>query len=68
MPSAFPEVFGEKLMSQSKIQKPSKPDSLTKAGKDASIALSESELDKVAGGKAKTADKAYNQMDAYIKG
>jgi len=50
-------------------KKPSKPDSLTKAGKDAGIALSESELDKVAGGnKAKTADKAFNAMDAYIRG
>ena len=50
------------------------PDSLTKA---ASIALNESELATVSGGgitqdvtvnKAKTADKAYQQMDAYIKG
>ena len=49
-------------------QKPSKPDSLTKSGKGASIELSENDLDKVAGGKAKTADKAYNAMDAYIKG
>jgi hypothetical protein len=55
-------------MSQSKIQKPSKPDSLTKAGKDASIELSERELDKVAGGKAKTADKAFAAMDGYIRG
>jgi bacteriocin-like protein len=29
--------------------------------------LSEEELNKVTGGKAKTADKAYNAMDAYIK-
>jgi hypothetical protein len=49
-------------------KKPSSPDSLTKSGKGASIELAESELDKVAGGKAKTADKAYQQMDAYIKG
>jgi hypothetical protein len=55
-------------MSQPKVQKPATPDSLTKAGKGASIELSESELNKVAGGKAKTADKAYQQMDAYIKG
>jgi hypothetical protein len=41
------------------------PDSLTKT---ANIALSESDLDKVSGGnKAKTADKAYTQMDGYIK-
>jgi hypothetical protein len=52
------------------------PDSLTKSE---SIALAESELDKVTGGdaasttqtvtvnKAKTADKAYQQMDAYIR-
>jgi hypothetical protein len=37
------------------------------------IALSESELEKATGGdgitvnKAKTADKAYTQMDGYIK-
>jgi hypothetical protein len=56
-------------MSQPKTKKPSTPDILTKAGKGASIELSESDLDKVAGGnKAKTADKAYTQMDAYIKG
>jgi hypothetical protein len=46
------------------------PDSLTKT---ASVELSESELEKVTGGdgvavnKAKTADKAYTQMDGYIK-
>ena len=46
------------------------PHSLTTT---ASIALSESELEKVTGGdgitvnKAKTADKAYTQMDGYIK-
>jgi hypothetical protein len=46
------------------------PDSLTEA---ASVALSESELEKVTGSdgvsvnKAKTADKAYTQMDGYIK-
>jgi len=55
-------------MSQAKIEKPSKPDSLTKAGKGASIELSESDLDKVAGGKAKTADKAFQAMDGYIRG
>jgi hypothetical protein len=55
-------------------QKPSKPDSLTKSGKGADIALTESELAKVAGGqdvtvnKAKTADKAFKAMDAYIRG
>jgi hypothetical protein len=49
-------------------KKPSKPDSLTKSGKDAGIELTENELTKVAGGKAKTADKAYAAMDAYIKG
>ena len=54
-------------MSQSKIQKPSTADSLTKSSKAAGIELSESELNKVAGGKAKTADKAYTQMDGYIK-
>ena len=52
----------------------SKPDSLTKA---AGVELSESELAKVAGGeitqdvtvnKAKTADKAFKAMDAYIRG
>jgi len=55
-------------MSQSKTEKPSTPDSLTKTGKSASIELSENALNKVTGGKAKTADKAYQQMDAYIKG
>ncbi|HVY99956.1 MAG TPA: hypothetical protein VHA35_10655 [Dongiaceae bacterium] len=44
------------------------PESLTET---AGIALAESTLDKVAGGvtvnKAKTADKAQQQMDAYIK-
>jgi hypothetical protein len=48
--------------------KTSTPDTLTKAGKGASIELSESDLNKVTGGKAKTADKAAAQMDAYIKG
>ena len=55
-------------MAQAKTQKPSKPDGLTKAGKGASIELSESELNKVAGGKAKTADKAFAAMDGYIRG
>ncbi len=67
-------------MSDSKSQKPSSPDSLTKAGKNASIELSESELSKVAGGetikinqsvstnKAKSADKAFQAMDGYIRG
>jgi hypothetical protein len=55
-------------MSQSKIEKASTPDKLTKARKGASIELTESELNKVAGGKAKTADKAFNAMDAYIRG
>lgn len=49
-------------------KKPTKPDSLTKSGKDAGIELTESELNKVAGGKAKTADKAFQAMDAYIRG
>jgi hypothetical protein len=58
----------------SKTQKPSKPDNLIQSGKDAGIALTESELAKVAGGqdvtvnKAKTADKAFKAMDAYIRG
>jgi hypothetical protein len=55
-------------MSQSKIEKPSTPDTLTKSSKDASIELAESELNKVTGGKAKTADKAFNAMDGYIRG
>ena len=55
-------------MSNPKSQKPSTSDSLTKAGKGASIELSESELSKVAGGKAKTADKAFQAMDGYIRG
>jgi hypothetical protein len=55
-------------MSDPKIQKPSTPDSLTKASKNASVELSEGELNKVAGGKAKTADKAFQAMDGYIRG
>lgn len=52
----------------------SKPDSLTKTSKAAGVELAESELAKVAGGqdvtvnKAKTADKAFKAMDAYIRG
>jgi hypothetical protein len=45
---------------------PSK-DALLDATPKAAAELSEQELNKVAGGKAKTADKAYNAMDAYIK-
>jgi hypothetical protein len=52
----------------SKTQQPAKPDSLTKTSKDAGIELAESELNKVAGGKAKTADKAFQAMDGYIRG
>jgi|UPI000489E68B hypothetical protein len=67
-------------MSDPKTQKPSTPDSLTQASKNASVELSESELSKVAGGealkvtqdvtvnKAKTADKAFQAMDGYIRG
>jgi hypothetical protein len=55
-------------MSEAKSDKPSTPDSLTKTGKGAEIELSENELGKVAGGKAKTADKAFNAMDGYIHG
>ena len=61
-------------MSDPKTQKPSTPDSLTKAGKNAGIELAESQLDKIAGGqdvtvnKAKTADKAFKAMDGYIRG
>jgi hypothetical protein len=55
-------------MSDPKTRKPSAPDSLTKAGKGASIELAESDLDKVTGGKAKTADKAFAAMDGYIRG
>jgi hypothetical protein len=74
----------ENPMSNSKVQKSSTPDSLTKSGKEASIELSETALDKVAGGnavsdinainqnvtvnKAKTADKAFKAMDGYIRG
>jgi len=54
-------------MSAAKSKKPAPTDSLTKSGKKASIELTEGELNKVAGGKAKTADKAYTAMDGYIK-
>ena len=55
-------------MSNPKTQKPSTPDSLTKSGKNAGIELSENDLKQVAGGKAKTADKAFAAMDGYIRG
>jgi bacteriocin-like protein len=56
-------------VSDPKIRSAGSADSLTKS---ANIELSESELAEVSGGditvnKAKTADKAYQQMDAYIK-
>jgi len=54
-------------MAAAKSTKPAPTDSLTKSGGKASIALTEGDLDKVAGGKAKTADKAYTAMDGYIK-
>jgi len=53
---------------QSKTTQSSTPDSLTKTSKGAGIELAESELNKVTGGKAKTADKAFNAMDGYIRG
>jgi hypothetical protein len=65
-------------MSDQKTEKASTPDSLAKASKDAGIALSESELNKVAGGfkvnqdvtvsKVKTADKQQQAMTDFIKG
>jgi len=56
-------------MSKSSTQNPAKSaDALSKSSKRAAIELSETELNKVAGGKAKTADKALAQMDGYIKG
>jgi hypothetical protein len=56
-------------MSDPKTQKSSKPDSLTETSQGAGIALSESELDKVAGGtKAKVANKAADAVDGYIRG
>ena len=57
-------------MSNPKTQKPSTPDSLTKSGKSGSIELAENDLDKVGGGtnKAKSAEKAFNAMDGYIRG
>lgn len=56
-------------MSEPKTQKPSTPDTLTKAGKDASIELSESELNKVHGGsKVKTSDKQQAAVLAFVKG
>jgi hypothetical protein len=55
-------------VSDTKTRSDGSVDSLTKS---ASIAFSESELAKVSGGetvnKAKTADKAYQQRDGYIK-
>jgi bacteriocin-like protein len=46
----------------------SSKDALLDATPDAAAVLSEEELNKVSGGKAKTADKAYNAMMGYIKG
>ena len=40
---------------------------LVKTSKGAQVELSEKEMTQVSGGKAKTADKAYTQMDGYIK-
>jgi len=43
------------------------PDALLQ-GVQGAPELAEKDLDKVAGGKAKTADKAFNAMDGYIRG
>ena len=45
----------------------SSAEGLVKTSKAAQVQLSEQEMTKVTGGKAKTADKAFQAMDAYIK-
>jgi hypothetical protein len=56
-------------MTKSKSKGPAKSsaEGLVKTSKTAAVELSEKELHAVSGGKAKTADKAYTQMDGYIK-
>ncbi|HVO02769.1 MAG TPA: hypothetical protein VMT54_11240 [Candidatus Cybelea sp.] len=48
-----------------------RPDALTKAGKAASVELSEAELDRTSGGatnnQATTAQKAADKSDSYIR-
>lgn len=44
------------------------PDDLLKTSPEGSIELSEEQLDAAAGGRAKTADKAQEAVDKYIKG
>lgn len=52
--------------------KTSSNDDLIKAGPEGLVQLSEDQLDAASGGKtvskAKTADKAFNAMDGYIRG
>jgi len=56
---------------ESKNSPASTPDQLVSSGKGAAVELSAQQLDGVTGGgslnKAKAADKAYTQMDGYIK-
>lgn len=55
-------------MSDPKTQKSSTPDSLTKASKDAGIALAESELEKVSGGVQKDKMASANKQSEAVRG
>ena len=59
-------MSNQKLSRATKTATP--PDNLTKVGEGSSIELTETDLDQVSGGKAKTANKAYDGMDDYIRG
>jgi hypothetical protein len=51
------------------IKQKTGPDALLQSTAEGATQLSEEELDKVAaGGKAKTADKAFNAMEGYVRG
>ena len=43
-------------------------DELLQTGPEGAVELTDDQLDAVSGGKAKTADKAFNAMDGYIRG
>ena len=48
--------------------KPERASDLVKPTEAAAIELTESELTQVAGGRVKSADKAFKAMDKFIKG
>ena len=55
-------------MSEAKSEKPATPDSLTKSGKDASIELSENELNTVSGGIRKDTTTTANKNSEGVRG